>query len=254
MNPAGGQYSSLKDMVRVMQSFLKPSSVPGSVLSEYTLKEWMRPLHIWADDLTESGAPWEIKKVAGGKLGTSRFYSKGGNLPGYRSEFAINPSYSYGIIALMTGPNDNILTILNEIIDRFQPAFEKIQARAVKEAYAGRWRDKETNSEAIVQVSGGSIVLKKLMVKDVDILGLVQQKLSAGKKERGKPVLLWDTGIEGEFRLAFGRPGLNEGPVGCFPYWVTFDFAMGHGAPIDFLHFKDGKLVYPSANVTLSRT
>lgn len=71
-DPAGGQYSSLADLVAVMKTFLSPTA-DGGVISDYTVREWLRPLHAWSDGLQEVGAPWEIVKLPN----EVRLYSKG---------------------------------------------------------------------------------------------------------------------------------------------------------------------------------
>ena len=59
MNPSGGQMSSLSDLIKVMQVLINPQR-PDSILSPFTVREWMRPMHAWFDDYSEVGALWEI--------------------------------------------------------------------------------------------------------------------------------------------------------------------------------------------------
>jgi hypothetical protein len=55
-------------------------------------------------------------------------------------------------------------------------------------------------------------------------------------------------------RLAIGRPELNDNPdAGCEPYWISIDYPMARGAPLDLLLWDSGELVYPSAGVRLRR-
>ena len=76
MNPAAGQYSSLNDLVKVMQTFLDPQR-EEALLPSYVMREWLRPLHIWNDELWETGAPWEIVKLPDIHGRPQRFYQKG---------------------------------------------------------------------------------------------------------------------------------------------------------------------------------
>ncbi|KAF9040469.1 beta-lactamase/transpeptidase-like protein [Hymenopellis radicata] len=237
-DPSGGQYSSLADLVQVMQSFLAPDT-HGGVVSDYVIREWLRPLHGWSDGFLEVGAPWEIIKLNPGV----RLYSKGGNLPGYHSQFSINPQYSYGVIVLVTGSYADTVTLALEATAHFQPIFEQLQAEMAIESYAGVW--KGDDGVAIIDVVGGVLYLQLLVVEGVDILSLVGT---------GKPVALWSTGRSGEFRIAFGRPAINDTPfAGCEPYWISFDDFMGHDIPADLLYFVGKDVVYPSANVRLRR-
>lgn len=51
--------SSLSDLVKVMQVLLNPRR-PESIVSPFTVREWLRPMHSWFDDYSEVGALWEI--------------------------------------------------------------------------------------------------------------------------------------------------------------------------------------------------
>ncbi|KIY69156.1 beta-lactamase/transpeptidase-like protein [Cylindrobasidium torrendii FP15055 ss-10] len=238
-DPSGGQYSSLADLTKVMQSLLAPTQ-KGSVISEYVVREWLRPLHGWSDGFLEVGAPWEILKIRPGV----RLYNKGGNLPGYHSQFALNPAFSYGVIVLVTGEYDDTVTLTAEAVSFFQPAFEDVLKGVVAANYAGLWTS--TNGLASVSVSkDGVLCLDLLIVEDIDILRL------AGD---GNPATLWSTGRPGEFRIAFGRPQLNGTPnAGCEPYWISIDPFRGRGIPADLLYFVGDELVYPAAEARLKR-
>jgi len=61
-DPAGGQYSSLKDLEALMQSLLSPSARRG-VVSAGVVREWLRPLHVWGPTKQEVGAPWEVMNI-----------------------------------------------------------------------------------------------------------------------------------------------------------------------------------------------
>ncbi|KAF8922083.1 beta-lactamase/transpeptidase-like protein [Mucidula mucida] len=237
-DPSGGQYSSLADLVQVMQSLLAPDA-HGGVVSDSVIREWLRPLHGWSDGFLEVGAPWEIIKLNPGV----RLYSKGGNLPGYHSQFSINPQYSYGVIVLVTGSYADTVTLALEATALFQPVFEQLQAEMAAKSYAGVW--KGDDSVAIIDIVGGVLYLQLLVVEGVDVLSLVST---------GKPVALWSTGRSDEFRIAFGRSAINDTPfTGCEPYWISFDDFMGHNVPADLLYFAGNEVVYPSANVRLRR-
>ncbi|KAJ7631169.1 beta-lactamase/transpeptidase-like protein [Roridomyces roridus] len=246
-DPSGGQYSSLSDLMTVMQSFLSPNE--ASVISPYVLREWLRPMHAWSDGFYEVGAPWEMIKV--GK--EARAYAKGGNLPGYHSQFVVNPQWSYGVIVLVTGNYTDTATLAHEAIAHYQPAFENLLLARALDAYGGVWIG--DGSVAVVVIQDGALYLQALFVRDQDILALLQSGLS-GKPPapNPKPVALWSTGRPHEFRLAIGRPELNELPTaGCEPYWISLDLPFSRGAPLDLLYWEGSDLVYPSAGVRLQR-
>jgi hypothetical protein len=113
----------------------------------------------------------------------------------------------------------------------------------------GKWRRHrgDRNQEGVLRV-------KKLDVSRVDVLKFVYDALDAEygtathetEQQIGSvpPVALWSTGQVGEFRLAFGRPYLNNvRDIGYFPYWASFDISLhSRGAPIDLLYWKNGVL------------
>jgi hypothetical protein len=75
MNPSYGQLSSTADLAKVMQTFLDPNR-DGSLISSYTVREWLRPVHAWIDDLTEVGLLWEILKITDSYNRQLRVYQK----------------------------------------------------------------------------------------------------------------------------------------------------------------------------------
>ncbi|CAA7265929.1 unnamed protein product [Cyclocybe aegerita] len=137
---AGGQYSSLKDLTAVMKSLLSPTR---------TVREWLRPLYVWGSTEQQVGAPWEIFPLPGG----AKAYTKGGNLPGYHSEFALVPEYSYGMIVLVTGTYENTLTILNEVATRFHPAITQQYRVGVQRRYAGTWTNGKDTPGTVLEPS-----------------------------------------------------------------------------------------------------
>ena len=186
----------------------------------------------------------------------------GGNLPGYHSQFVLNPQFSYGIIVLVTGEYADTVTLANHAVSIFQPVFESLLKDMVVNHYSGLWRG--DSSTAAISVSKERVLyLDLLIVEDIDILDFVGN---------GKPAALWSTGRAGEFRygiqympmqkltalaacrIGFGRIELNDTPnAGCEPYWITIDPFRGKGAPVDLVYFINGEFVYPSAHARMKR-
>lgn len=62
MNPAGGQFSSLSDLITVTQTLLNTKH-PKSQISQYSRDKWLQTVHAFEeDDWTEIGFIWEIIK------------------------------------------------------------------------------------------------------------------------------------------------------------------------------------------------
>lgn len=71
LDSAGGQYSSLADLVALMKTLLSPTA-RGGLIPASVAREWLRPLHTWGSGGQEVGAPWEITTLADAKA-----YTKG---------------------------------------------------------------------------------------------------------------------------------------------------------------------------------
>ncbi|TRM59236.1 beta-lactamase/transpeptidase-like protein [Schizophyllum amplum] len=241
-DPAGGQFSSLRDLTTLMKTFLSPTAA-GGLISRYVVREWLRPLHPWRDGMNEVGAPWEIRKLSN----EMRMYAKGGNLPGYHSQFTLIPEQAFGVILLLAGEYTDTVSLTDVAVARFAPAFAALQTEAAAHAYAGMWRG--DSAVVIVAVRDGMLYVDLLVVRGVDVL----EAAGAGP---GRPVALWSTGRKDEFRLGVGRAELNDVPIaGCEPYWISMDVYgyQSRGAPLDLVYFEDDQLMYPAAGVQLKR-
>ncbi|KAG8945132.1 hypothetical protein FRC04_001198 [Tulasnella sp. 424] len=180
-NPAGGQFSSLRDLTKVMQTFLNPSRA-DSLLSPYAMREWLRPLHGFPDDLTEVGAPWEIIKVPDTNGNPRRWYSKTGNLRGSHSVFVFDPTTSFGVIVLMTGLDHKALKIGINAIQIYQSAFDKLVEQTTMELYGGYWQSEDKQSVAITYVEKGSLWLSRLFLNGTDVF----EQLEGPQYPRGR--------------------------------------------------------------------
>lgn len=197
--PAGGQYSSLGDLETVLQSFLDPATNNG-VISEHVVREWLHPLFTWKSGFQETGGPWEITIVDGGV----RLYMKGGNIPGYHSEFVLVPELQYGIIVLVTGTYTNTAKFVHEAVALFQPAIQALLEQRVNDAYSGRWvgvyeEGQEGPTTAEVKILNGGLYVTELLVRGYDILKIVEDAGAIFQKPY--PIALWGTGRPGEFRF-----------------------------------------------------
>ncbi|KAF9800548.1 hypothetical protein IEO21_10339 [Rhodonia placenta] len=63
VNPAGGQFSSLPDCIKITRGLLSPAS-PESLVSRHSMDRWLQPVHSFdEDDWTEIGFIWETIKA-----------------------------------------------------------------------------------------------------------------------------------------------------------------------------------------------
>ncbi|KAG8904117.1 hypothetical protein FRC01_008863, partial [Tulasnella sp. 417] len=251
-NPAAGQLASLKDLTKVMQTFINPSR-KESLLSPNAMREWLRPLHGFPDDLTEVGAPWEIVKVPDTNGNPRRWYSKSGDLLATHSNFIFDPTTSFGVIVLMTGTEYNTLNIAVNAIQIFQRAFDQLLEQTTMELYGGYWKSDDGKSEMITYVEKGSLWLSRWFLNGTDIFETLEGPLYP----RGRRYGIWSTGRDEEFRVAIGRALPGDVFAGCFPMWATFDPIFAKGAPVDLMLFGGGPdervAKVPSVDVVMKR-
>jgi hypothetical protein len=75
MNPAYGALTCAADLIKLMKTFLDPTH-RDSLVSPYIIRQWLRPVHAWIDDLTEVGLLWEILKIPASFGRRQRVYQK----------------------------------------------------------------------------------------------------------------------------------------------------------------------------------
>ncbi|KAG8960471.1 hypothetical protein FRC00_000266 [Tulasnella sp. 408] len=244
-NPSASQFSSLKDLVKVMQTFLHPSR-KESLLSTYSMREWLRPLHGFPDDLTEVGAAWEIVKVPDTN-GNPRRWRQLANLA---LHVHLRPTTSFGIVVLMTGLDHNAHKVATNAIQTFKRAFDQLLEQATMQLYGGYWKSDDGKSEAITYVEKGSLWLSRLFLNGDVLEGPLYT--------RGRRYGLWTTERDVGFRVAIGRPEEPDDVfAGCFPEWVTMDPIFAKGAPVDLILFGWGPdervAKVPSVDVVMKR-
>ncbi|KDQ21842.1 hypothetical protein BOTBODRAFT_169033 [Botryobasidium botryosum FD-172 SS1] len=245
-NPAGGQMSSLSDLVKLMQSFIDPSR-PESLLRPYTMREWLRPVHAWWDDYSEMGLLWEIHKSEDSYGRRLRHYQKLGNLAGHHSSFTIAPSSSFGVVVLMTGPISQAIELDRLVFSHFQSAFDRIAEERTHQLLVGDWLSVDNSQvEITIAIDNGSLFVTKYIIDGTDVL----QTIQLGGPSR--KTALWSTG-DNEFRLAVSMPD-----TGCLYQWVALDqYGYNRGFPTNLIRVvedTDGvTLQVPAIGVDLKR-
>ncbi|EJU00504.1 beta-lactamase/transpeptidase-like protein [Dacryopinax primogenitus] len=248
-NPAGGQFSSLHDLAKLLTSILDPST-PGAVLTPYTLREWVRPMHAFGDDNNEVGLVWEIMKFQDSYGTRQRIYQKYGNLESSHAAIAINAEAGFGVALLTTSPQSQTAPIIEDAIKAFQPAFDRLRQERAMTMFGGAWElppSRTRNaSEARISFKQGSLWLDRLILNGTDALQLL-----GGRK--GASGRLWWTGSD-QFRIAVDLPGYE----GCLGQWATLDeYGRKQGWAINSLVFKGPashrSLHFPAAALALRR-
>ncbi|KAI0367130.1 beta-lactamase/transpeptidase-like protein [Pilatotrama ljubarskyi] len=253
MNPAGGQFSSLSDLITVTQTLLHPRH-RKSQLTPYTRDKWLRTVHAFEeDDWTELGFMWEIIKAEDSNGRLRKIYWKLGEMAGYHAAIAIHPGTSYGITVLVAGHYWDAAKLTYDAFGIFQPAIDKALSDLATELYAGEWRDDldaSKPSSALLVVESGTLYVERYTLLGVDAL----KKFGAQGRLALRP-----TGRRDEFRLDTGIPGYNEQKhMGCYPYWNGQDlWGVRNNAAINALYFrgegKERRLHVPSLDLTMGK-
>ncbi|KAN0082374.1 Beta-lactamase/transpeptidase-like protein [Tylopilus felleus] len=212
MNPAGGQMSPLSDLTKFMQVLINPQR-QENILSPFTVREWIRPIHTWFDDYTDVGALWEIYTSTDSYGRKQKLYQKLGELPGYHTAFTLNPVSSYGIIVLQSGPTSETIGLTKLITHHVQAAFDRVSEDVTRDNLGGTWRGTNGSASVTVEIDHGSMYVTKYNINGTDVLRVMQHD-QPGTLTR---LPLWATD-ENQYRLIF--PTSNEG---CFYSWVNLD-------------------------------
>ncbi|KAI0663850.1 beta-lactamase/transpeptidase-like protein [Cubamyces menziesii] len=252
MNPAGGQFSSLADMITLTETILDPTH-PKSLLSSYSRNKWLRPVHTFEeDDWTEIGLTWEIIKAKDLHERLRKIYWKLGNVGGYHSAIAIHPGTSYGIVVLMAGEYPDTAKLVYDAFELLQPEIDEALADAATALYAGNWVDDTADAETVAQIAvdRGTLYIDRFVLQGADALNTL------GTDGR---VALRSTGWRDELRLDTGMAGYNGlKHMGCYPYWNGQDnWGIRNNAAINAIYFTgegdDRRLYVPSLSLVLKR-
>ena len=100
-NPAGGMYSSVDDLQKLISLLFRDESPVGGaqLLDGSAIREWLSPVWLGAGvPLTAYGAPWEM--VLSPNLPNSWIRGKRGDVLGYSSQVALVPELKLGVVVL----------------------------------------------------------------------------------------------------------------------------------------------------------
>jgi len=250
MNPAAGQFSSLYDSIKVVQTLLNPNH-PSSPLTRYSMDKWLHPVHVFEeDDWTEIGFMWEIIKAQDSNNRLRKIYWKLGAMAGYHSALAIHPGTSYGVVVYLAGNYFDAAKVAYDVFEIFQPAIDGVLAEMSTALYAGLWTSEDGDSLASIVVNKGTLYMERFISNGTDVLGMFR---ASGQ------VALRSSQRRDEFRLDTGIPGYNGlKHMGCYVYWNGQDL-WGHrnNAPLNLLYFtgnaEQRSLHFPSTDVVMRR-
>ncbi|KAJ7285643.1 beta-lactamase/transpeptidase-like protein [Mycena rebaudengoi] len=250
MNPAGGQFSSLRDSITVLQTLLNPRS-KKSLISQQTMDRWLHTVHAFEeDDWTEIGFLWEIIKARDSNNRLRKIYWKLGAMAGYHSALAIHPGSSYGVAVLLGGHYPDAAKIAYDVFEIFQPAMDKALAELATSRYGGKWSSSDKKSSATISVEKGTLYISELVIGGTDN---ILDKFHSPNRVPLRYVQ------PNKFRMDIGIPFYNgKSHMGCYPYWVGMDlWGMRDGSALNAIEFSGDEdnrhLHVPSVDVDMTR-
>ncbi len=115
--PAGQAYSSVRDLLTLGSSLLGHSD---ELLSSSSKKELLKPLWLNQDGISGFGTPFEMQVIAAAPGVSFVVPTKGGNIAGYSSLFALLPDFNVTFSVLWNSPVDEG-TISRLILNKLVP-------------------------------------------------------------------------------------------------------------------------------------
>ncbi|KAK4086550.1 hypothetical protein Purlil1_9166 [Purpureocillium lilacinum] len=175
--PAGGMFSSTRDLLRLGHSILTSRLLPPPLT-----RAWLHPLSHTSSPGQSVGAPWEILRAdsllspSGSGLTSSRggangrksqnrnrnriidVYTKTGDLGLYHAHLALLPSHDLVASVIVAGGSvsaDSIARtkLLSETLRGVVPAVERAGRDEARRRYVGRYVDEESNSTLSITMS-----------------------------------------------------------------------------------------------------
>ncbi|KAH6616876.1 beta-lactamase/transpeptidase-like protein [Boeremia exigua] len=132
----GGLFSTPNDMSAIGRAILSSSLLPNA-----TTRSWFKPTGLTSSLIGAVGHGWEIYRASYPEHNrVIDLYVKGGNLPGYGSNFILIPDFNVGFIMMMAGQRGSISTpVAALIIDEILPALDEAARVQADAALAGTY-------------------------------------------------------------------------------------------------------------------
>ncbi|KAJ9254981.1 hypothetical protein DTO195F2_6465 [Paecilomyces variotii] len=214
--PAGGLYSSTKDMTTLGRAILN-----NTLISPALTRRWMRPVTHTGSLDSSVGAPWEIYSFQGnGRV--IDLYTKAGDLGSYSSMTVLSPDHGVEFTILAAGDDTtSLVAVLSDLISaQLLPALEQAAKVEANTTYAGTYESVTATSNSSVSISiddGPGLRVEKWISNSVDMFDVVSSSALTGISN---PIIhLNPTGLrtpsQVSFRAIFVSPsdaGSGTGP------------------------------------------
>ncbi|KAI1390023.1 beta-lactamase/transpeptidase-like protein [Hypoxylon trugodes] len=254
-DPAGGYYSSTKDLLAFGEAILS-----NKLLSPAQTRRWLKPVTFTSSLGLFIGAPWEIGRsdnITSDKR-LVEFYSKGGDAGAFHTIIALVPDYDLVVTVMGSGPESdgNVIQVLfSQIIQALLGAIETAGKDDATAAFAGTYLDEATNSTITLAVDdeGPGLGISNWTVRGVDVPSHWAQYFGTGDPvpETYVSTRLYPTGLTAGSKTSW-RVGIDIGtpedisqadallfwPQGSCISWGTMDRATYQFKAIDEMFFS----------------
>ncbi|KAF9241899.1 hypothetical protein DTO013E5_6874 [Penicillium roqueforti] len=198
--PAGGMFSSAKDMATFGRAILSNTLVDPAVT-----RRWLRPMAHTSSLQLSVGAPWEIYTFL-----TPRrvdLYTKAGDIGLYSSSIGLSPDHNAGFTVLVAGANSHAMTaqIGEMVADIMLPALDEVARNQAFERFGGTYAltsDSFNSSITVMADDGPGLVVSAWISNSVDMIeSLMTLQGVADRSAIG--IRLQPSGLETPGRISF---------------------------------------------------
>ncbi|KAF4457737.1 Beta-lactamase 2 [Fusarium albosuccineum] len=171
LDPAGGYYSTTKDLLAFGSSILA-----NKQLSREETNKWLKPVSFTTSRGMFMGAPWEILRsdnvTSDERL--VEFYTKGGDLGTYHGLVALIPDYDIVISVLTGGPESSggvVQLLFSQVVTAMLPTIEAAGKAQAKKTFVGKYVNKITNSTLVIELDdeGPGLNIAEWTVRGTDV-------------------------------------------------------------------------------------
>ncbi|KAI9150802.1 Beta-lactamase-like protein [Paramyrothecium foliicola] len=169
--PAGGMFSSTKDLLRFMEAIAS-----HKLLSPVETRKWLKPQAHTSSLSRSVGDAWEILRsdsiTSDGRV--VDVYTKLGAVGLYQGIVGIIPDYDVVFSVLLSGPEVNLYSqpqLTSAVVKALVPAIEEAGKAEARTHSAGVYVDKKTNSTLKLEIDDGpGFRVTELTVRGYNVL------------------------------------------------------------------------------------
>ncbi|CAI7613454.1 unnamed protein product [Penicillium manginii] len=232
--PAGGLYSSAKDLSILGRAILNSTLLPRSIT-----RKWMKPLTHTSSLNYAVGAPWEI--LSFGNERPIDLYTVSGDFSTYSSVLALDPDHVIGFNVLAAGSNTHeTVALASDIVsESLLPALDQAAKNQANGRFAGTYALTTTNSSITIDTDDGpALVVTNWINNGTDMFP--SYMILYGIPDRSQfSIRLYPTGLQSPGQLSFRAVIPLQFPPGIGPFtsscitWATIDLQVYGNIGVD---------------------